>query len=184
MPAKAKREAGVSDNPSRGLLRILDYAEDVVMATFLATAAVLGLLQVVLRYGFATGFDWVEQTLIILVVDSALVGAAVAVRRGTHVRLDMLAEALAPRPRQILLLVTNILGFGFAAVLAYAGAKYVEQIVRFDMMNIESGFPDWVHYVGVPIAMGLVALRFLQEIWRLATEPPGSDASHGEASRS
>ena len=137
--------------------------ENLVMIVFLSVAAVLGITQVVMRYVFLTGREWLEPLLVILVVNTALIGAAVAVRRAAHIRLEILPDLLPPRLRRMLEVVTNLLGLLYAVIVGVAGAAFVNQVIRFQMINIESGFPAWVHCIGVPIGMAFLGLRFLQE---------------------
>jgi len=159
--------------------QVLGTIEDWVMAGLLAAAACLGLLQIVLRYVFATGFDWVEAYLIMFVVYAALIGASVAVRRNLHVRLDVLVDKLEPRPRWAVRLGVDALCLFYTLALWVFAVQFVEQVTRFGVINIESDLPQAVHSLAGPLGMGLMSLRYVQEIWRLlaggpaALPPPG-----------
>lgn len=152
---------------SHTLDRFLGTLEDWVMATALAAAACLGLFQVVLRYLFEVGFDWVEAVLVMLVVYSALIGASVAVRRGLHVRLDVVVDKLPPRPRWAVYLLGNVLCLFYTLTLWYYGLKFFQQVIAWGVINIQSDLPEWLHQFSVPIGMGLMSIRYVQEIRRL-----------------
>lgn len=146
------------------------------MATLLAAAACLGLLQIVLRYVFATGFDWVEAYLVMFVIYAALIGASVAVRRGLHVRLEVVVDKLAPRPRWAVVLATDVLCLLYTLALWWFAVQFMIQVSRFGIINLESDLPQWVHSLAGPVGMGLMSLRYLQAIWRLLTAgPPAAD---------
>lgn len=147
------------------------------MAGLLAAAACLGLLQIVLRYVFATGFDWVEAYLIMFVIYAALIGASVAVRRGLHVRLDVVVEKLAPRPRWAVGLVTEALCLFYTLGLWWFGLQFVLQVTRFGVINIESDLPQSVHSLAGPVGMSLMSLRYVQEIWRLLRAGPADSTA-------
>lgn len=151
------------------------------MAGLLAAAACLGLLQIILRYVFATGFDWVESYLIMFVIYAALIGASVAVRRGLHVRLDVVVEKFSPRRRWATRLATEALCLLYTVALWWFAVQFVIQVSRFGIINIESDLPQWVHSMAGPIGMGLMSLRYLQEIWRLVAAGPPRPAE-GEPS--
>jgi C4-dicarboxylate transporter, DctQ subunit len=152
---------------------LLGLVEDGLMAGLLAAAACLGLLQIILRYFFATGFDWVESFLIMFVVYAALIGASVAVRRGLHVRLDVLVDKLSPRPRWAVTLGTEMLCLAYTLALWWFALQFVIQVRKFGIINIESDLPQWVHSLAGPVGMGLMSLRYLQAIWRLVAAGPG-----------
>lgn len=153
--------------------RWLQSFEDWLMFVCLAVAAVLGMTEVLLRYIFATGIYWVEGTLIMLVVYAALVGASVGVRREIHVRLDILIDKLPPALRWTAYLTSHVLCFFFVVSLFYFGILYLLQVIGFEETNAETEFPEWIHYAAVPLGMGLMSLRFAQEIWKLIRIGPG-----------
>ena len=163
----------------------LSAFEDWMMFACLAAAAVMGMTEVILRYIFATGIYWVEGTLIMLVVYAALVGASVGVRKDIHVRLDVLIARLPPAPRRCAYLLSDALCLFFVLSLWYFGLLYLRQIIGFGELNAETEFPEWVHYLAVPLGMGLTSLRYAQEIWkRLRTGPdaaPPAVGPHGGA---
>jgi C4-dicarboxylate transporter DctQ subunit len=147
--------------------RWLQAFEDWLMFACLAAASVLGMTEVLLRYLFSTGIYWVEGVLIMLVVYASLVGASVAVRRGFHVRLELLVDKLAPGPRWWAFLAGNLLCLFFVLSLWHFGSLYVLQVIRYGEMNAETELGEWVHYSAVPLGMGLMSVRFAQQVWRL-----------------
>lgn len=153
----------------RGLAAVEDWA----MAALLAAAACLGLFQIVLRYIFAIGFDWVEAYLIVFVVYAAFIGASVAVRRHIHVRLEVVVDRLPERSRWVAYLVNHALCLFYTAALWLFGLQFTLQVMSFGQVNILSDLPEWVHYVCVPLGMTLMTIRYLQEMWRLVRAGPG-----------
>lgn len=153
--------------------RWLRAFEDWLMFVCLAAAAVLGMTEVLLRYLFATGIYWVEGVLIMLVVYAALVGASAGVRQNIHVRLDVLVAKLPPLPRWWAYLTSDLLCLFFALALWYFGILYLLQVIGFGEMNAETEMPEWVHYLAVPLGMGLMSLRYVQATWRLLRLGPG-----------
>lgn len=165
--------------------RWLRACEDWAMFACLSAAAVLGMMEVLLRYLFATGIYWVEGVLIMLVIYAALVGASVGVRQNIHVRLDVLVDRLPPELRWWAYLANYVLCLFFVLALWYFGVLYLLQIISFSEMNAETELPEWVHYAAVPLGMGLMSLRYVQEIWKLLRLGPGvappSEGPHGSA---
>jgi len=151
----------------------LRACEDWTMFACFSGAAVLGMTEVLLRYIFATGIYWAEGVLIMLVIYASLVGASVGVRQNIHVRLDVLVNRLPPALRWWACLASHALCLFFVLALWYFGVLYLLQVVRFSEINAETELPEWVHYAAVPLGMGLMGLRYMQEIWRLLRLGPG-----------
>jgi len=149
------------------------------MFACLAAAAVLGMIEVLLRYFFTTGIYWAEGALIMLVIYAALVGASVAVRKNMHVRLDVLIARLPPIPRWWAYLLSDALCLFFVLSLWYFGLLYLLQVIGFGDMNAETELPEWVHYLAVPLGMGLMSLRYVQEIWARVRVGPGAEPPTG-----
>ena len=155
-----------------GADKVVSFAEDWAMAALLAAASCLGIFQIILRYGFSAGFDWVEAFLIMFVVYAALIGASVAVRRNVHVKLDVLVQQAPQRVQWGIQLVTHLLCLFYTCALWVFGVQFVMQTIRFDNMNILSDLPEWVHYMAGPIGLGLMSIRYLQEIVKLVVVAP------------
>ena len=158
----------------RRMDRGLGNVEEWVMAFLLAAAGCLGMFQIVLRYVFAVGYDWVEAYLIMFVIYSALIGASVAVRRGLHVRLDVVVDQLPPRPRWAAYLAINALSMFYTVCLWIFGVQFMMLVIRYGNINIESDLPVWVHQLSVPVGMTLMSFRYAQEIWRLLRGGPAA----------
>lgn len=151
----------------RRLDRWLDNFEDWAMAFLFAAAACLGMFQIVLRYFFATGYDWVEAYLVMFVIYATLIGASVAVRRSVHVRLDIAVDQLPDRPRWAAYLAVSVLSMFYTVCLWIFGIQFMLLVLKYGNINIESDLPVWVHQLSVPIGMSLMSIRYAQEIWRL-----------------
>lgn len=148
------------------------------MFVCLAAAAVLGMVEVLLRYVFATGIYWIEGALIMLVIYAALVAASVCVRKNIHVRLDVLIDKLPTVPRWWAYMISDVLCLFFVFSLWYFGVLYLQQIIGFGEMNAETEFPEWIHHLAVPLGMGLTSVRYVQQIrTRLRTGPHGRDGA-------
>ncbi len=83
-------------------LRWLWKTVDVLMAALLAFMIVIVFVNVVLRYGFATGLRQSVELSRLGLVWLVMLGAAVVLRRGEHLAVSEFAEALLPRAMPLL----------------------------------------------------------------------------------
>lgn len=119
------------------------------------------------RYILNATPTWVEQAALLLIVWITFLGAAVGVRRGTHLAVDFIREA-APGPvrRSGLLLCAAALLF-FGVMLAWQGYVMFERTARRDipLLGISEGWR------AVPVIIGgaMIALYSIDDFFRHLT---------------
>ena len=79
------------------LLRGADRLEEAFMIVALAFMTLLTFVQVVLRYGFGTGFVWSLEATTYAFAWLVLVGMSYGVRTGAHIAVDLRHEPPARR---------------------------------------------------------------------------------------
>jgi len=73
------------------------------------------------RYVMNNTPTWVEQSSLLLVSYITFLGAAVGVRRNTHLNIDFVREALPPVPREVMRHVADLLVMIFGGLMAWEG---------------------------------------------------------------
>jgi TRAP-type C4-dicarboxylate transport system permease small subunit len=124
------------------------------------------------RYILNATPTWVEQVALLLVVWITFLGAAVGVRRGTHLAVDFIRDA-APAPIRWLGLLSCALALGFLGVmLAWQGFEMFERTARRDipLLGISEGWR------AAPVIIGgtAIALYAFDDALRLIL-PKGAD---------
>lgn len=94
----------------------------------LSVLAAVTLLQVTSRYLLAVSMPWTEEAGRFLFTWVIWLGAAVALRRAHHMRFEILVQALRPRSRAALGIVTNTLVLAFLALLVVQGWRVTESV--------------------------------------------------------
>ena len=87
--------------PSEGGLvvlveRALGWATDVAAAILVVAETVILLMGVVSRFVFDRPLVWSDEVASLLFLWLAMIGAAIALRRGAHMRLSTLAALMSP----------------------------------------------------------------------------------------
>lgn len=152
------------------LVRIADRIESAIegigrAASWLAplvVALVFGL--VVARYLFSASSAALGELVLWLRAAGFLVGAAFALKRDAHVRVDVLRPRLGPRGRAwVELLGTTFFLLPFAVFLVWISWGYVAASWRIDEGSGEpGGLPNvWLLKALIPVAGALLALSGL-----------------------
>ena len=158
--------------PGSGAVKFLErlkiiYQRPVELACGVLMVAITAVvfLQVVSRYVFSYPFDWPEEMARYLFVWVALLGAALALRRGAHFSIDALVKRLPQRWRRIVpLLIHTVLGI-FTLVVSAKGFQLALR-VREQLssgMEISMAYP----YLSVPVSFIIMFKYTVTEIQAL-----------------
>lgn len=143
------------------------------MVFFFSVALAAGVMQVVMRYVFNTGFVWTEVVFVRATVIASLFGASRAVRDGLHVRVDLFLDWLAPGARRAAELLNIAINLVFLGVLLWAAYLYVDFLLMIGTRNIDTGVQEWVFFLIVPIFLAGMIIRYASLVPATLRAPSG-----------
>ena len=179
----------------RVLDRILDRLEEWIIVTLIAAATALTFVAVVHRYGASNSanlarwasihhltllkvaadavyvwlasinLSWAQELATYMFVWMAKFGAALGVRTGIHVGVDVFVNRLTPAARKPVIVFALLCGALFTGVIGTLGAVYVYKLDP-DQVSPELEWPSWMIYLAIPLGSYLMCFRFLQVMWR------------------
>ena len=141
------------------LLTLLNWIENGILAVLVLLLVVLAGAQIVLRDFFDTGISWADPLMRSLVLWTGMLGALAAVRDDKHIALDVLQRFLAPALQK----AARVATLCFAAAVCAAMAWYCVGMVRIELDSATppGQVPAWLPEAILPLAFGLMALRFV-----------------------
>ncbi len=175
--------------------RILDRLEEWMIASLIAAATILTFVAVVHRYGAsnsavlarwagvhgfvllqraadevytrlaAINLSWAQELATYMFVWMAKFGAALGVRTGIHVGVDVFVKRLSPAARKPVIVFALLCGALFTGVIGTLGAVYIHDLDP-DEVSPELEWPSWIIYLCIPLGSYLMCFRFLQVMWR------------------
>jgi TRAP-type C4-dicarboxylate transport system permease small subunit len=187
---------------------LLDRLEEWLIATLIAAATVLTFVAVLHRYGAsnfaelsrwggehglgfvhaaadraylalaALDFSWAQELATYMFVWMAKFGAALGVRTGIHVGVDVLVKRLNPAARKPVIVFALLCGALFTGAIGTLGAIYVHELDP-DEVSPELEWPSWIIYLCIPLGSGLMCFRFLQVLWRFLRTGRVPHQGHG-----
>ncbi|KPK17973.1 MAG: hypothetical protein AMJ67_12095 [Betaproteobacteria bacterium SG8_41] len=160
--------------------RALAHAETGAIVLLSTVALGLGVMQVVLRYVFNTGFPWNEAVFVTLTIWAMLFGGSRAVRDGVHVRVDILAVILPRAGARILDLIGMLASLALTSFFFYCGLQYTQFVHQMGIRDIETNVPDAVTYAIVPVTMAAFAIRYVILIVEWVRNPDAGGRSKHE----
>src|SRR3984885_8650856 len=186
----------------------LDRLEEWLIAALIAAATVLTFVAVLHRYGAsnfaelsrwggAHGFmlvrvaadqayvwlaaidlSWAQELATYMFVWMAKFGAALGVRTGIHVGVDVFVKKLSPAARKPVIVFALLCGALFTGVIGTLGAVYVYELDP-DQVSPELEWPSWIIYLCIPLGSYLMCFRFLQVMWRFLRTGKVPHQGHG-----
>jgi len=131
----------------------------IFLLVFFATFNVLG------RWFFdlpISGYiDWVEQSMAFM----AFLGIAYTQRIGGHIRMDMLVSHLHGTRLWLVELFSSVLMLLVTVVLIYGSYLHFDRAYSIGDSSLDIDLPIWPAKLVVPIALSILALRLLLQIW-------------------
>jgi TRAP-type C4-dicarboxylate transport system permease small subunit len=156
--------------------------ENALLAVLVLFLVVLAGAQIVLRDFFDTGLAWADPLMRSLVLWTGMLGALAAVRDDRHIALDVLQRFLSPTAQRIARIAT----LGFTAIVCAVMAYYSYSLVAIDLaesaqVGATTTLPAWLPEAILPVAFGLMALRFALRAFAPPAHPPALLHDPGEA---
>jgi TRAP-type C4-dicarboxylate transport system permease small subunit len=188
--------------------RILDRLEEWIICFLIAAATCITFVAVVHRYGAsnsvvlgtwakahgliwlavaadgvydsltAINLSWAQELATYMFVWMAKFGAALGVRTGIHVGVDVFVKQLPPAARTPVILFALLCGALFTGIIGTLGAVYIHELDA-DQISPELEWPSWIIYLCIPLGSYLMCFRFLQVMWRFLRVGVVPQQGHG-----
>lgn len=134
--------------------------------------------QVFGRYVLNSSPSWSEQAALTLMIWYVSLAAAAGVREGFHIRIVALENALQPKPKRAMRIVSDLVVAACGLAMAIWGGELVIRTWEHTIPSL--GLPRGLAYAGLPIA-GVLIVVFAIE--RLFEEAEGEEVEDEEDPR-
>ncbi len=148
--------------------RALSSIEGLIVLGAIGMALLIGCAQVILRYVFNAGVHWSEAAFVLCTVTAMLFAGSRAVREDRHIRVDVLPRLLPRRGQLVLAFLADLVAGLLCAYFVYCGLRFVLFLNLMGTRSPETGLPDWIVYLLVPVTFGFFTIRYLQTLRRTA----------------
>lgn len=150
-------------------MKILDRLEELLVVVMLASMTLITFLQVVMRYGFNSGFTWALELTTVCFSVMIFVGISYGVRVGAHIGVDSLVKKFPSGLRRTIAIVIVLLCLLYAGLVTYGSWTYVSTMKMIGVEMDDLPIPIWIVRSILPLGFALLALRFSQVLWALIT---------------
>lgn len=110
------------------MLRILNRVEETIISLLLLATTILVFIDVVMRFGFGTGFMWSQELTLHLSAWFVLFGTSYGVKVGSHIGMDAFVRLFPSTGRRILTGIACIMALGYCGLILYGSWFYLEKM--------------------------------------------------------
>lgn len=142
------------------LIKAVNTVEDWLLVSMLAVMVVLAVTQIVYRNVAGGGLVWIDPLLRVLVLWVALSGAVIASRSDNHIRIDFFAKHISGRYYFYIKRIVHAYCVIICAIIAWYSVSFVQMDYQYGTEAF-TGMPAWITQLIIPIAFGLMAVRYL-----------------------
>lgn len=125
--------------------------------------------QSVSRYVFGTSFVWGSELSQYLHVWQIWIGASLAIRMQSHIRVDVFLNLFPKNIKKYINLLGTIAWFVFAVFISYEGTKYVVDMQINGQTSPSLKIGMWLPYLAIPIGGALMSIRLIQQMYLILT---------------
>lgn len=143
-------------------MKFLDKIEEILASICLVVMTLLTFANVVSRYLFSASFSFSEEITTYLFVLVSLLGTAIAAKRGAHLGLSIIIDAVGPRAEKALKVFGSAIATIFCAGIFYYGILMVRNQQMLGQVTAGMQWPEWIFGSFVPFGAFFATIRFLQ----------------------
>jgi C4-dicarboxylate transporter, DctQ subunit len=149
-------------------MRWLEHFEEGLIAFLMAAMTLVTFMQVVARYVFNYSFVWALELTGVMFAWLIFTGMSYGVRVGAHIGVDAVVKSLSAGAARTVGIVATVLCIVYAVIVLVGGYQYVHKIYDVGILMQDIPIQQWIPRIILPLGFALLALRFVQVLYRLA----------------
>ncbi len=151
------------------ILRILNRAEEALICFLLFLTTLLVFFDVVMRFGFNTGFMWTTELTLHLSAWMVLLGASYGLKVGSHIGMDAFVKLFSRNVQRLLSGVAAVLALIYCWLVLYGSWVYITTMKAINLHMEDLPIPLYVAQAILPIGFLFLVIRLLILLWSLIT---------------
>jgi len=141
----------------KGVQALLAFTRAAAALCLLCSVAI-NFINIVGRYFLAVSIPWAEEIMLFLMVGCVFTGCCAVAWEGRQIRMDVVVNALPPKARAALTLLSELVMIATAIAVAVFAWPIITQLAAFDERSQAADFPLFIPQGLVPLGYVLMAL--------------------------
>ncbi|MGE4559491.1 MAG: TRAP transporter small permease [Desulfobulbus sp.] len=148
-------------------LRVLNKVEEAVICLLLVTTTGLVFMDVVMRFGFNTGFIWSQELTLHMSAWFVLFGCSYGLKQGSHIGVDAFVKLFPSLGRRILTILGCLLALAYCGLVLYGSWIYLSKVKRIGIQLEDIPVATWLARSILIIGFVFLTLRILILLWKV-----------------
>ncbi len=149
-------------------LRMLNKAEESIISLLLVSMTLLVFVEVVMRFGFGSGFLWAQELTLYLSAWFVLFGVSYGLKVGAHIGVDAFIKTLPALGQRILSGLAVILSLIYCGLFIYGAAIYLNKMRRIHIELEDLPVELWIAQIILVVGLVFLSVRLLMLLWHIA----------------
>lgn len=150
------------------LIRLLNRVEEGVISLLLVSMTLLVFLEVVLRFGFNTGFLWAQELTLHMSAWFVLFGVSYGLKVGAHIGVDAVVRLLPSKAKRVVSGIAVVLSLVYCGLFLYGSWIYLWKMKRIGIELEDIPIPLWIAHSILIFGLVMLSIRLLQLLWGIA----------------
>jgi C4-dicarboxylate transporter DctQ subunit len=146
--------------------RTWQHFEEGVIGLLLVATTLLVFIEVVARFGFSTGFIWMEELTLHLAGWLVLFGASWGVKIGAHIGVDAVVRLLPHSGKRFFAIIASLASLVYCGLLIYGSWIYLAKIRKIEIEMEDIPLEKWIAHSILVIGFALLAVRIFEILVR------------------
>lgn len=150
-------------------LRIINRAEEAIICILLVLTTLLVFIDVVMRFGFNSGFMWSQELTLHMSAYMVLFGASYGLKVGSHIGMDAFVKLFPSTGRRILTGIAAILALTYCGLIFYGSWIYLKKMHLIGIELEDIPVPAWLAHSVLLVGFLFLIIRLLIILWSVIT---------------
>lgn len=151
-------------------MRTLNRTEEAVICILLVLTTSLVFVDVVMRFGFNTGFMWSQELTLHMSAWFVLFGASYGLKVGSHIGMDAFVKLFPRLGRRILTAVAAILALVYCGLIFYGSWIYLKKMKMIGIHLEDMEIPAWIAHSILLFGFTFLIIRLCIILWSVLTD--------------
>lgn len=148
-------------------LRVLNQVEEAIISLLLITTTLLVFLDVVMRFGFNTGFMWTQELTLHMSAWFVLFGTSYGIKVGSHIGVDAFVKVFPRGMRRVITFVACTLSLCYCGLILYGSWIYLSKMKKIGIELEDLPIPTWLAHGMLLVGFGFISIRILILLWQV-----------------
>ena len=151
------------------MLRLLNKTEEAIICLLLALTTLLVFVDVIMRFGFNTGFMWTQELTLHMSAWFVLFGASYGIKVGSHIGVDAFVKLFPRTGRRILSAIGCLLALFYCGLILYGSWIYLGKVKRIGIELEDLPIPAWIAHGMLIVGFVFLSIRIAILLWDIIT---------------